>query len=1070
MAARSIENIAPVTVQTLARPQIEKAWCTLINLSINNTYLRPGITPAIDNDSTSRTSSTKGSTFKVTSNADGSFCAHNHPEHSQRSVRGTAKSIDSFSSSSVGDNKIIIDKVPRVNYEVRDSVTVTNGMEMPPIKNSAQLARPVEPREVSLGEIDYDDIMEIIDVDQIAMEHCPSTCTKQPSVSKFVDIFTSRREEEQGLPPEICSNCSHGIKLGLCPEASTHVEQMKDTLLAISNEILDNTYDLGPDHVEQLHQKRLLLKKQIQQLEILIHNKERKKSQCLVSIPSHNTQYETPQTTNHEVVYGQTDSPTHVKEQGRCVTDNWNMPRDYLVSKERYDISSGSEEREQSVSEVIDVTDTESSNDKKWTSSDFPWTKNLEVYNKLVFGNHSFRPNQREIINATMSGCDVFVLMPTGGGKSLTYQLPALLCAGITLVISPLVSLIQDQIMNLLQTNISAASLSAGMEWAEQLEILQELSSEKSKYKLLYVTPEKVAKSESLLRHLEILNSRSLLARFVIDEAHCVSQWGHDFRPDYQGLGVLKQKFPNIPMLALTATATTSVKEDVVQALGLVNCVVFRQSFNRPNLWYSVVPKTNKCLEDIDKFIRENHFDECGIIYCLSRMDCEKVTEALRVFGHKAAFYHGSMDPGKRAFVQKQWSKDEINIICATVAFGMGINKPDVRFVIHHSLPKSIEGYHQECGRAGRDGQRSSCVLYYSYTDYIRVKHMISQGGLGQGQMKMGYNCKASSGRMLETNTENLLRMVSYCENEVDCRRFLQLVHLGEKFDSTNCKNTCDNCSSSKILIDKDVTVIARQLVALVKLTGERFSSAHIVEIYRGSLNQSVKRNRQDTLHLHGAGKHLTKSEASRILHYLVTEDILAEGVKKSELYGSVSSLLKVNRSKAASLLSGGQSITMRFPSTIKVSKQSKSTANPAKVPLKQTTLPMAKAAPQDSNLSGILLTALKNLRTDIVKESPDLVMAYHIFGNATLKEISKRLPRTKEELLDINGLGKAKVSKYGDRLLETIDSTINDHYKTRPGSGKRRRDENVNPNVAEDDDPDWSASQSHKKVVKNKK
>ncbi|EFH62834.1 predicted protein [Arabidopsis lyrata subsp. lyrata] len=1076
MGARSIENIAPVTVQTLARPEIEKAWCTLINLSINNTYLRPGITPAIDDGSTDRSSSTKRSTVKVTSSADGSFYAHNHPEHSQRSLRGTAKSFDSFSSSSVGDNNITIGKVPRVNDEVRDSVTgckYTNGMEMPPIKNSAHLVRLVEPREASLGEIDYDDIMEIIEVDQIVMDHCPSRCPKQPSVSKFVDTFASRREEEQGLFPELCSNCSHGIKLGLCPEASTHVEQMKDTLLAISNEFLDNTYDLGPDHVEQLRQKRLLLKKQIQQLEILIQNKERKKSECLVSTPSHNIQYETPQTTNHVVVYTQTDSPDKScgglcpATEGRYVTDNWNMPRDYLVSKERYDISSGSVEREQSVSEVIDVTDTESSNDKKWASRDFPWTKNLEVYNKIVFGNHSFRPNQREIINATMSGCDVFVLMPTGGGKSLTYQLPALLCAGITLVISPLVSLIQDQIMNLLQTNISAASLSAGMEWAEQLEILQELSSENSKYKLLYVTPEKVAKSESLIRHLEILNSRSLLARFVIDEAHCVSQWGHDFRPDYQGLGVLKQKFPNIPMLALTATATTSVKEDVVQALGLVNCVVFRQSFNRPNLWYSVVPKTNKCLEDIDKFIRENHFDECGIIYCLSRMDCEKVTEMLRAFGHKAAFYHGSMDPGKRAFVQKQWSKDEINIICATVAFGMGINKPDVRFVIHHSLPKSIEGYHQECGRAGRDGQRSSCVLYYSYTDYIRVKHMISQGGLGQGQMKMGYNCKASSGRMLETNTENLLRMVSYCENEVDCRRFLQLVHLGEKFDSTNCKKTCDNCSSSKILIDKDVTVIARQLVELVKLTGERFSSAHIVEIYRGSLNQSVKRNRQETLHLHGAGKHLTKSEASRILHYLVTEDILAEGVRKSDLYGSVSSLLKVNRSKAASLLSGGQSITMRFPSTIKASKPSKSTA---KVPLKQTTLPMAKAAPQDSNLPHILLTALKKLRSDIVKESSDGVMAYHIFGKATLEQISKRLPRTKEELLDINGLGKAKVSKYGDRLLETIYSTINDHYKTGPGSGKRRRDENICPNVADDDDPDWTASQSHKKAVKNKK
>ncbi|XP_023643239.1 ATP-dependent DNA helicase Q-like 4B [Capsella rubella] len=1070
-ATRSIENSSPLTVQTLARPRIEKAWCTL-NHSLNNTYLRPGITPAIDDGSTDCSSSTKGSIAKVTSTTDGSFYAHNHPEHSQRSVRGIAKAFDSFSSSSVGEDKITIGKVSQLKDEIRDSVTgykYTNGM--PPIKSATHQARLVEPREASLDEIDYDDISEIIDVDQIVMEHCHSTYTAQPLVSKFtstpsVDIFVSRREEEKCLPPELCSNCSHGIKLGHCPEASTHVEQMKDTLLAISNEILDNTTDLGPDHFEKLRQKRLLLKKQIQQLEILIQNTECEKSQGLVLTANQSIQYETPQTTNHQMVYAQTDSRAHVKEQGRNVTDNWNRPEDYLFSEDRNGLSSGPVQRKQYIPENIDVTYTESSNEQRWSRRDFPWTKNLEVYNKIVFGNHSFRPNQREIINATMSGCDVFVLMPTGGGKSLTYQLPALICAGITLVISPLVSLIQDQIMNLLQTNIPAASLSAGMEWAEQLEILQELSSENSKYKLLYVTPEKVAKSDSLLRHLESLNSRSLLTRFVIDEAHCVSQWGHDFRPDYQGLGVLKQKFPNIPVLALTATATASVKEDVVQALGLANCVVFRQSFNRPNLWYSVVPKTNKCLEDIDSFIKENHFDECGIIYCLSRMDCEKVTDSLQAFGRNAAFYHSNMDPGKRAFVQKKWSKDEINIICATVAFGMGINKPDVRFVIHHSLPKSIEGYHQECGRAGRDGQRSSCVLYYSYTDYIRVKHMISQGGLGQGHMTMGYNRK-SSGRMLESNTENLLRMVSYCENEVDCRRFLQLVHLGEKFDSTNCKNTCDNCSSIKSMVDKDVTLIARQLVQLVKLTGERFSSAHIVEIYRGSLNQMVKKNRHDALHLHGAGKHLAKSEASRILHYLVTEDILAEGVRKSDLYGSVSSLLKVNRSKAVSLLSGGQTMTMRFP--VKVLKPSKSTANPAKVPLKQTTLPMANTAPKSSNLSDNLFTALKKLRTDIVKESSD-VAPYHIFGNATLQQISKRLPKTKEELLDINGLGKAKVSKYGDRLLETIESTINDHSKTVPGSGKRRRDENVCPNVADDDDSDWTASQSHKKAVKKKK
>uniref|UniRef100_A0A453C0B8 DNA 3'-5' helicase n=2 Tax=Aegilops tauschii subsp. strangulata TaxID=200361 RepID=A0A453C0B8_AEGTS len=236
----------------------------------------------------------------------------------------------------------------------------------------------------------------------------------------------------------------------------------------------------------------------------------------------------------------------------------------------------------------IDISYTDGSGDKKWSSTDFPWTKELEVHNKRVFGNRSFRPNQREIINATMNGSDVFVLMPTGGGKSLTYQLPALIDEGITLVVCPLVSLIQDQIMHLSQANIPATYLSANLEWTEQQRILRDLMSPTStcNYKLLYVTPEKIAKSDALLRQLEILYSRGYLSRIVIDEAHCVSQWGHDFRPDYQHLGLLKQKFPETPVLALTATATASVKEDVVQALGLANCVVFKQSFNRPNLRY----------------------------------------------------------------------------------------------------------------------------------------------------------------------------------------------------------------------------------------------------------------------------------------------------------------------------------------------------------------------------------------------------------------------------------------------------------------------------------------------------
>ncbi|RVW28361.1 ATP-dependent DNA helicase Q-like 4A [Vitis vinifera] len=553
--------------------------------------------------------------------------------------------------------------------------------------------------------------------------------------------------------------------------------------------------------------------------------------------------------------------------------------------------------------------------------------------------------------------------------------------------------------------------------------------------------------SDVLMRNLDNLHARELLSRIVIDEAHCVSQWGHDFRPDYQGLGILKQKFPNTPVLALTATATASVKEDVVQALGLVNCIIFRQSFNRPNLWYSVLPKTRKCLDDIDKFIRENHFDECGIIYCLSRLDCEKVAERLQECGHKAAFYHGSMDPARRAFVQKQWSKDEINIICATVAFGMGINKPDVRFVIHHSLPKSIEGYHQECGRAGRDGQRSSCVLYYSYSDYIRVKHMITQGVVEQSPLASGQNRSnmASSGRILETNTENLLRMVSYCENDVDCRRLLQLVHFGEKFDSAHCKKTCDNCLKIKSFVEKDVTEIAKQLVELVKLTREQFSSSHILEVYRGSLSQYVKKHRHETLGLHAAGKHLAKGAAINCLESII--------------------LHLVNESKVYKLFSGGQKIILSERLSYIRKAKSSTNRNPAHLP------------EVDLNLSAKLYSALRILRTVLVKEAGEGVMAYHIFGNATLQQISKRIPRTKEELLEVNGIGKAKISKYGDRVLETIESTIKEYYKTDKNSSssndstdtiKRRRESakvlDANP---EDDDFTKSTDRSRGRAMK---
>ncbi|KAL0422268.1 UNVERIFIED_CONTAM: ATP-dependent DNA helicase Q-like 4A [Sesamum latifolium] len=1094
MAARSM--VCQVQGAKMHNTQLEKAWRLLSSLQLSSrNYTKPGKSLPLSKDvnafisqSSRRTTQQCSSVLKSTV----AECNQNYQSFS----RGDVKTSE--------PNKNLGSSFPSHIFEVEETRQVmvgqkgshplmTDGLQRQTIncigsKSEMHASAANGPKSASTDGIDEDDILENIDVDQIVLDHYQST--PQPSISKLPPITPRTNKdnfpipaEERNLPSELSLMCSHNCKLGFCPEASAHLQAMKDTLIAISNDLIDNVDEMSSEKIETLRQERQQLKKQIQQLEKYLHttsvHEERKMSHFSASTATPMAfQYETPPTVPFRIDPTRLDFQFQANSELRGV-DRWGSSSMSCYSTEGFGVSTVPLEREPYVPKYIEINYIDGSTDKKWSSREFAWTKKLETNNKKVFGNHSFRPNQREVINATMSGYDVFVLMPTGGGKSLTYQLPALVCPGITLVISPLVSLIQDQIMHLLQANIPAAYLSANMEWTEQQEILRELTSDYCKYKLLYVTPEKVAKSDALLRQLERLHARESLARIVIDEAHCVSQWGHDFRPDYQGLGILKQKFPTIPVLALTATATMSVKEDVVQALGLVNCIVFRQSFNRPNLRYSVVPKTKKCVEDIDKFIRENHFDECGIIYCLSRMDCEKVAEKLQEFGHKAAFYHGSMDSAQRAMIQKQWSKDEINIICATVAFGMGINKPDVRFVIHHSLPKSIEGYHQECGRAGRDGQPSSCVLYYSYSDYIRVKHMISQGE--QTPFASGYNrgSTAPSGRLLETNTENLLRMVSYCENDVDCRRLLQLIHFGEKFDSLNCQKTCDNCSKNQSCVEKDVTEIAKQLVELVKITRQQFSTAHLLEVYRGSLSQFVKKHRHETLSLHGAGKHLAKGEASRVFRHLVIEDILVEDVKKSDIYGSVSSVVKVNESKAYKLFAGGQIIKLRFPSSVKASKSGRTEATPAKGSLtsqKQNPPQMAEPAQQpqsevDLNLSAKLYSSLRMLRTILVKEAGEGVMAYHIFGNATLQQISKRIPRNKDELLEINGIGKAKITKYGDRVLETIEATIRDYYKDKNSSSsndstdsKRRKHAT---NGFNEDDFTESTGRSKKRLTK---
>ncbi|XP_031504419.1 ATP-dependent DNA helicase Q-like 4A [Nymphaea colorata] len=1009
-------------------------------------YLRPGLTAPLVSKGVSDNIPTKQK--QAIGNQQHSLCSSVHHAGTAGSFKHQTHVKDGGSVGHVAINSTKVSVAAKnVQNDGAPIGSISNPSSIPDVFLSNGNTNFDDLSEEFMDAIEDEEILKSIDVDQIVMNHYQSTGTPPSLVSKVSPITPGGLAHDIGGLAEPDIKCGHGCKMVHCSEALNHLQEMKDRLIVISNELLDNSDQLAPHHSAQLRDERLQLNRQIQDLERFLHctagDEERQRSHYSASTMSTcRTNLGTP--LSHGVVNDFTHNSFATYDIGQTSHQS-----DYYFNSIQSPMTASSMdwkgsavsfvEREAFAPKLLDVNYIDGSSDKKWSSRDFPWTRQLEANNKKVFGNHSFRPNQREVINATMSGCDVFVLMPTGGGKSLTYQLPALIGPGVTLVVCPLVSLIQDQIMHLLQANIGAAYLSATMEWTEQQQVLRELTSDCCKYKLLYVTPEKIAKSDNLLRHLDSLHMRELLARIVIDEAHCVSQWGHDFRPDYQSLGILKQRFPTVPVLALTATATATVKEDVVQALGLVNCVVFRQSFNRPNLWYYIMPKTKKCLEDIDKYIRENHFDECGIIYCLSRMDCEKVANKLKELGHKAEFYHANMDPHHRALVQKQWSKDEINIICATVAFGMGINKPDVRFVIHHSIPKSIEGYHQECGRAGRDGQRSSCVLYYNYSDYIRVKHMLSHGTFEQNSLACG-------GGRLETNIENLLRMVGYCENDVDCRRLLQLVHFGEKFDPGNCKKTCDNCCKMLTFIQKDVTGIAVQLVELVRLTGQRYSSSHILDVFRGSMCQSVKKLKHDTLSLHGAGKHLEKGYASRILRNLVIEDFLIEDVKKSDIYGSVLSVLKVNESKANNLFSGQQLIILRFPApSRKANKAEKVEAPLAKVPLVSEKTPASNPGqPQpevDTNLSAKLYSALRNLRTVLVKEAPEGVMAYHIFGNATLQQISKRIPRTMEDLLEINGISKAKVNKYGSRVLETIESTIEDYQR---GNGNNVIDESV--------------------------
>ncbi|XP_022605452.1 ATP-dependent DNA helicase Q1 isoform X2 [Seriola dumerili] len=454
---------------------------------------------------------------------------------------------------------------------------------------------------------------------------------------------------------------------------------------------------------------------------------------------------------------------------------------------------------------------------QRYDGADFSWSKEVEQQLKDSFHLSKFRPLQLRAINLSLSGKDLFLVMPTGRGKSLCYQLPAVCSKGFTLVVTPLVSLMEDQIMYLKSIDVSAVMLNASSSKEHAKTVMAGMTDPKTPFKLVYVTPEKIAKSKLLMSRLEKGYNANLLSRIAVDEVHCCSQWGHDFRPDYKLLGILKRQFPKVPLLGLTATATSSVLKDCEKILCVSQPITLTSSFNRTNLYYEVrIKDSDASISDVASLINSRYKDQSGIVYVFSQKDAESVSSELQKRDILAYPYHANMDPDDKSRVHRKWTSNKIRVVVATVAFGMGIDKPDVRFVIHHTISKSIENYYQESGRAGRDDQPADCIIYFGFSDIFRISTMVVMENVGQ---------------------QKLLQMVDYCQNIDRCRRSLMAVHFDEVWDDEGCNQMCDTCRHAKDYTTVDITQHARQVVQILELAGsmdEKLTPLKLVEAWMG--------------------------------------------------------------------------------------------------------------------------------------------------------------------------------------------------------------------------------------------
>ena len=594
-----------------------------------------------------------------------------------------------------------------------------------------------------------------------------------------------------------------------------------------------------------------------------------------------------------------------------------------------------------------------------------------------VFGYSSFRGEQQAIVDHVTAGGDALVLMPTGGGKSLCYQLPALLREGVGIVVSPLIALMQDQVDALKQLGVRAAFLNSSQDAEEAREITAQLM--RGHLQIVYVAPERLLMS-GFLTLLEEIEEGAGIALFAIDEAHCVSQWGHDFRPEYRKLTVLHERFPHVPRIALTATADAPTRAEIIERLKLEEARQFVSSFDRPNIRYRVTQKAN-ARQQLESFLEREHANDAGIIYCLSRRKVEETAEWLKSRGWDALPYHAGLDVSVRNRNQRRFLREEGVIMVATVAFGMGIDKPNVRFVAHLDLPKSMEGYYQETGRAGRDGLPANAWMTYGLGDVVSMRKMLDSGDAPEERKQV--------------ERQKLDALLGFCES-TSCRHQTLLRYFGEEHPG-QCEQ-CDNCLEP---VDTwDATQAAQMALSCVYRTGQRFGVVHLIDVLLGKATPKIEQFNHQQLSTFGIGKALSQQQWSSVYRQLVAGGYLESDI---EAYGG----LKLSESARPVLRSESEVWLRRDAEVVKqkVSKAGRG-ANAKEI---------YSAVSEDP-----LWYLLKEKRTELAREQG--VPPYVIFHDSTLLEILNRRPSNIDEMSQISGVGQAKLDRYGDAFLQVLE------------------------------------------------